>query len=68
MLDKDDKPIKWRRRIKELRVRLKMTQEDFAQAVGVRWITVARWEKKRSASNPSRLAQEKIREFEGRKK
>ena len=66
MLDKDDKPIKWRRRIKELRAARKITQAELAVALGVAWVTVARWEMKKGSS-PSRLAQEKIREFEGRK-
>ena len=42
------------RRIKELRFKLGLTQEQFAQKVGVSFSTVSRWENGRG--HPSRLA------------
>ena len=63
MLDKDGNRIKWRRRIKELRKRKGLTQQELAQELGVGFITVVRWEKKKGNS-PSRLAMEKIKILE----
>ena len=61
----DQEKRKWRTRAKILRLRLKMTMEEFAQLVGVSFTTVARWEKKRGSS-PTRLAKQKIIELEKR--
>ena len=46
------------KQIKDLRASLKLTQEQFAQKVGVAHFTVVRWENK--MSNPSRLAIAKL--------
>jgi DNA-binding transcriptional regulator YiaG len=46
---------KWTgKQIKGLRVRLELTQEEFANAVGVTFSTVNRWENEHA--RPSRLA------------
>lgn len=45
--------------IKSIRVQLGLTQEQFAQKLGVSWATVNRWE--RHKSNPSPLALQKLR-------
>ena len=47
--------------IKEIRLRLGLTQEQFAHLLGVTMITVSRWE--REVSNPSPLARGKIEEL-----
>lgn len=47
--------------IKELREKLKLTQEEFAQKIGVSWVTISNWE--RGLFNPSRLAIEKIKQL-----
>ena len=47
--------------IKSLRKSLGLTQEQLANALGVSWITVNRWE--RNKSRPSPLALEKIKNF-----
>ena len=44
--------------IKEIRKSLSMTQEEFAQRVGVSLVVISRWENKKN--KPSRLAVEKI--------
>ena len=51
-----------RTRIKTFRLKLGLTQEEFARKLGVSWITVARWEKKRGNS-PSRLALTQLKEL-----
>lgn len=51
-----------RKRIKRLRQRLDMTQEEFAKYIGVSWRTVMRWES--GDSQPSNLALEKIEKLE----
>jgi len=45
-------------RIRELRVKLDMTQEEFAHALGITVSTVNRWEN--SHSEPSKLARASI--------
>ena len=47
--------------IKDLRVKLGLTQEQFAATVGVTWSTVSRWENGRS--RPSPLAMGRITEL-----
>jgi putative transcriptional regulator len=47
--------------IKSLRKSLGLTQEQLANALGVSWITVNRWE--RNKSRPSPLALEKLENF-----
>ena len=49
-------------RIKTFRLKLGLTQEELAQKLGVSWVTVARWEKKKGNS-PSRLALAKLAEL-----
>ena len=49
-------------RIKTFRLKLGLTQEELARKLGVSWITVARWEKKRGNS-PSRLALAQLKEL-----
>jgi len=44
--------------IKAIRGRLNLTQEQFAQKLGISWATVARWE--RGAGKPSPLAKKAI--------
>lgn len=51
-----------RKRIKRLRQKLDMTQEEFAKYIGVSWRTVMRWES--GDSQPSNLALEKIEKLE----
>ena len=46
------------RRIRELRIRLGMTQEEFAHAVAVTFSTVNRWEN--GHAKPSKLARRAI--------
>ena len=41
-------------RIREIRMRLRMTQEDFAHMIGVTFSTVNRWEN--GKSQPNRIA------------
>jgi len=48
-----------RTQVKLLRHKLNLTQEEFANLLGVSWVTVARWEMKKGSA-PSRLAMEKI--------
>lgn len=64
-LEKEKKSI--RKRIKDLRDRLDLTQEEFALKLGVSWVTVARWEKKRNNATPSRLAKRAIEQLEKRR-
>jgi DNA-binding transcriptional regulator YiaG len=45
-------------KVKELRAKLGLTQEEFARTVGVAYFTVVRWENQ--MCSPSRLAQEKL--------
>ena len=59
------KKIQSRKRIKLLRRRLGISQERLAVLLGVSWVTVARWEKKKGNS-PSPLALTKIEELEKR--
>ncbi len=47
--------------VKDLRSRLKLTQEQFAAKVGVTWSTVNRWENGRG--KPSPLAMRQIDEL-----
>ncbi len=47
--------------IMALRAAAGLTQDDFAQALGVRSLTVGRWE--RGDASPSRLALEKLERF-----
>lgn len=44
--------------IKDIRIKLRLTQEELAHKLGVSWGTVARWEAGRS--KPSKLAQRAI--------
>ncbi|MDX6270022.1 MAG: putative transcriptional regulator [Acidobacteriota bacterium] len=50
--------------IKKLRSKLGLTQEQLAKALGVSWITVNRWERKKCS--PSPLAVEKLRDLADR--
>lgn len=50
--------------IKELRFKLKMTQEKFAHLIGVSMTTVNRWEQ--GKTKPSSLAIEKIKRLEAK--
>lgn len=45
--------------IKELRLKLKKTQEEFARVLGVAFPTVNRWEN--GVTKPSRLALDKLK-------
>ena len=45
--------------IRELRLALDMTQEQFAQAIGVSWCSISRWEN--GHAKPSRLAINKMK-------
>ena len=45
--------------LKEMRCKLKLSQEEFARLIGVSFGTINRWE--RGAFKPSKLALEKIR-------
>lgn len=45
-------------KIKELRKKLNMTQEQFARKIGVAYFTIVRWENK--MNRPSQLALEKL--------
>jgi putative transcriptional regulator len=47
--------------IKELRIRLGLTQEEFAHRLGVTLCTVNRWENKKSI--PSRLAVKQLEQI-----
>ena len=49
------------RMVKELRARLRLTQEQFATRVGVTFATVNRWEA--GKTKPSRLAMMRLREL-----
>jgi len=49
------------KKVKELRLRLGMTQKQFAEAVGVHVVTIIRWEK--GSFNPSDLALEKLKQL-----
>lgn len=48
--------------IKQIRRRLSMTQEQFGKAVGVRMLTIHRWE--HGKSRPHKMFQQKIREMD----
>lgn len=48
-------------RIKQVRLQLKMTQEELAHELGVSFATVNRWEK--GSYNPSRLAKKTFDNF-----
>ncbi len=48
--------------IKEIRLKLGLSQADFSDAVGVRINTLSRWENGRS--KPSRLAIDKLKKLE----
>lgn len=48
-------------KVKQVRVQLKMTQEDLAHELGVSFATVNRWEK--GNCNPSRLAKKTFETF-----
>jgi len=50
--------------IKKLRSKLGLTQEQLAKVLGVSWITVNRWERKKC--NPSPLAVEKLKNLAGK--
>ena len=52
------------KRIRELRDKLDLTQEQFAAKVGVTWSTVNRWENGRG--KPSPLAMRRIEELLGK--
>lgn len=47
--------------VKQVRLQLKMTQEDLAHELGVSFATVNRWEK--GSYNPSRLAKKTFENF-----
>lgn len=49
------------KKIKEIRENLKMTQQEFAEKIGVALSSVANWESGRS--NPSKLAVQSIKEL-----
>lgn len=49
------------KKVKEIRERLKMTQQEFAEVIGVAMSSVANWENKRR--EPSRLAVQSIEEL-----
>ena len=51
-------------RLKELRKKLSMSQQDLAVLVGVSWTTVNRWENE--VSKPSRLAVRQIERLEAK--
>lgn len=48
-------------KIKEIRIRLHLTQEQFAHTVGVSFPTVNKWEN--GKSRPSQLAQRRLQEL-----
>jgi len=48
--------------IREIRIRLGLTQEQLAKKLGVSWITVSRWE--RCKTTPSPLAFEKLKRLD----
>ncbi|WP_218943551.1 helix-turn-helix domain-containing protein [Exilibacterium tricleocarpae] len=48
-------------RVKTLRARLSLSQEDLAKALGVSFATVNRWEN--GKTTPSRLAQKQFEQF-----
>ena len=50
---------------KDVRVRKGLTQQDFAQLLGVSLSTVQRWEK--GKTRPSRLARQRMRQIGGSK-
>ena len=50
------------KRVRAIRKKLKMTQEEFAREVGVAHFTVVRWEN--NMNSPSRLALEKLEKLE----
>ena len=52
--------------IKQLRIAMSLTQEQFTQKVGVTWSTVNRWENGRG--RPSPLAMRQIEELQGQTK
>lgn len=47
--------------VKELRLNLQLTQEEFAARLGVTFCTINRWENRRS--QPSRMARKLIEEL-----
>ena len=47
--------------IRQLRRRSGLTQEDFAQAIGVRTREIGRWEK--GSNSPGPMARERLRAF-----
>ena len=47
--------------VKAVRVRLKLSQEELAHALGVSFATVNRWEN--GKTNPSKLAQRQFKQF-----
>lgn len=48
-------------KIKQLRVKLYMTQREFAKEIGVHWVTVCQWEKEEK--RPSLRNQKKMVEL-----
>ena len=46
------------KRLKQTRIEMKMSQEDFSRFLGVSYQTLSRWE--RGICDPSRLATEKV--------
>lgn len=48
-------------RVKYVRTTLKLSQEDFAHALGVSFATINRWEN--GSYNPSRLAKKAFNDF-----
>jgi putative transcriptional regulator len=50
--------------VKKIRLQFGLTQEQFAQRLGVTHGTIARWE--RGGSVPSPLAIEKLNQFKGK--
>lgn len=48
--------------IKELRIKLKLTQDELAHKLSVSWVTIARWEA--GKNKPSKLAKRAIEELE----
>ncbi len=51
-----------RERIRELRLNLNMTQENFAHEIGVTFATVNRWENGRT--QPNKVAQKVLKQLE----
>lgn len=51
----------WQEKIRSLRAKAELTQQEFAEALKIAISTVANWEG--GIAQPGRMAQERIREF-----